>query len=139
MSVKLQVIVIVCLVLSIAFIISQIAREKLDFKFGIGWIFIALVLGIMTIWQEFLGWLTHLFGIKTPVNFLLLLAIILLVSLIYNMTKTIDLLQEKVKRLSQEVAILRRDTAIKYSHADNGHKEQQFSDRHITEKSDRIK
>lgn len=111
MSTRLQVILLIVLILAIGFIVSEISKKKIDFKFGIVWIVISLVLILFTIWNGLLIWLTHLVGIATPINFLYLLAILLLVWIVYSMSKTIALLQEKIKRLSQELAILRKDSA----------------------------
>lgn len=111
MSTRLQVILLIVLILAIGFIVSEISKKKIDFKFGIVWIVISLVLILFTIWNGLLIWLTHLVGITTPINFLYLLAILLLVWIVYSMSKTIALLQEKIKRLSQELAILRKDSA----------------------------
>lgn len=111
MSTRLQVILLIVLILAIGFIVSEISKKKIDFKFGIVWIAISLVLILFTIWNGLLIWLTHLVGIVTPINFLYLLAILLLVWIVYSMSKTIALLQEKIKRLSQELAILRKDSA----------------------------
>lgn len=111
MSTRLQVILLIVLILAIGFIVSEISKKKIDFKFGIVWIVISLVLILFTIWNGLLIWLTHLVGIVTPINFLYLLAILLLVWIVYSMSKTIALLQEKIKRLSQELAILRKDSA----------------------------
>lgn len=111
MSTRLQVILLIVLILAIGFIVSEISKKKIDFKFGIVWIVISLVLILFTIWNGLLIWLTHLVGIATPINLLYLLAILLLVWIVYSMSKTIALLQEKIKRLSQELAILRKDSA----------------------------
>ena len=111
MSTRLQVILLIVLILAIGFIVSEISKKKIDFKFGIVWIVISLVLILFTIWNGLLIWLTHLVGIATPINFLYLLAILLLVWIVYSMSKTIALLQEKIKRLSQELTILRKDSA----------------------------
>ena len=111
MSTRLQVILLIVLILAIGFIVSEISKKKIDFKFGIVWIVISLVLILFTIWNGLLIWLTHLVGIATPINFLYLLAILLLDWIVYSMSKTIALLQEKIKRLSQELAILRKDSA----------------------------
>lgn len=111
MSTRLQVILLIVLILAIGFIVSEISKKKIDFKFGIVWIVISLVLILFTIWNGLLIWLTHPVGIATPINFLYLLAILLLVWIVYSMSKTIALLQEKIKRLSQELAILRKDSA----------------------------
>ena len=111
MSTRLQVILLIVLILAIGFIVSEISKKKIDFKFGIVWIVISLVLILFTIWNGLLIWLTHLVGIATPINCLYLLAILLLVWIVYSMSKTIALLQEKIKRLSQELAILRKDSA----------------------------
>ena len=51
MSTRLQVILLIVLILAIGFIVSEISKKKIDFKFGIVWIVISLVLILFTIWE----------------------------------------------------------------------------------------
>lgn len=107
MTVRLQVLLILFLILSFILTVRQISRKKLDFKFGIGWLFLIIVLMILTIWPGLLLWMTHLVGIATPINFLLILGILLLVLIVFSLTKSVNQLQQKVTRMAQELAILK--------------------------------
>lgn len=111
MNTRLQVILLIFLMLAIIRIVRSVSKGRIDFKFGIGWISICCILLIMTMFPGILSWLSGLVGIEVPLNFLIILGILLIVWLVFKMTHTIAVLQDKVKRLSQEIAILRKDTS----------------------------
>ena len=62
MSLRLQIILIVCMVLALIYIVRRVATKKLEFKFGIGWSLIVIVLMIFAIWPGLLAAVSQLLG-----------------------------------------------------------------------------
>ena len=110
MSLKLQILIITCMLLAIVVIFRKIGKNKLDFKLGLLWVVISIVVMIFAIWPGLLSRISQFLGIYDPVNMLFFFGIILLVMIIFALSSEISKLKEQVKRLSQEIAILRKDT-----------------------------
>ena len=110
MSLKLQIIIILCMFFGIVVIFRRIGKNKLDFKLGLLWVVISVIVMVFAIWPSLLAKTSRLLGIYDPVNMLAFFGIILLVMIIFALSSEISKLKEQVKRLSQELAILRKDT-----------------------------
>ena len=110
MSLRLQIIIIVCMVFALIFIIRRVATKKLDFKFGIAWSLVVMVLLIFGIWPSLLAKVSHVLGIYDPVNMLAFVGLILAIFAIFSLMMEMSKQGEQIKRLSQELGILRKDT-----------------------------
>ena len=110
MTVKIQIIIIACMVISIGYIAYLARKRKIDFKYALVWILVAAVVLAMAIWPQSLSFLSELLGISTPVNMLFFLGFIFSLGIIFTLSRSVSELLDKVKKLSQEIAILRKDT-----------------------------
>ena len=110
MSLRLQIIIIACMIIAIIIIFRKIGKNKLDFKLGLLWVMISIVVMIFAIWPSFLAKTSRLLGIYDPVNMLAFFGIVLLIMIIFALSSEISKLKDQVKRLSQEISILRKDT-----------------------------
>lgn len=114
MSLRLQIIVVVAMLFIILYIVWQIGKKKLDFKYGIGWLAMFIVVLILAIWPKLLDIISNVLGIASPVNMLFFFGFILSVMIIFSMSKMLGNLNSKVKKLSQELAILRKEVNDNY-------------------------
>lgn len=110
MSMRLQIIIIVGMLLVLFYIIGKVRKKQLDLRYALGWMIVDVCILVLTIWPVLLVKLSSLLGIASPVNMLFFFGICFLVMIIFGQSISISNLSEKVKKLSQEVAILRRDT-----------------------------
>ena len=110
MSLRLQIIIIICMVLAILYIAGRLRSKKLDYKFGLSWMLVCIVIIIFAIWPSFLGKVSRVLGIYDPVNMLMFFGLILAIALIFHLTGEVSRQSEQIKRLTQELAILRKDT-----------------------------
>ncbi len=110
MTVKIQIIIIVCMVISIGYIAFLTRKKKIDFKYALVWMLVAAMVLAMAIWPKALSFLSDMLGISTPVNMLFFLGFIFSLGIIFTLSRTVSELLDKVKKLSQELAILRKDT-----------------------------
>lgn len=113
MTLRLQLIVIICMVIAIAYIVYLTSKKKIDFKYALVWILVASVILILTVFPVLLVTVTGLFGIATPVNMLFFLGFIFVLIIIFTLSRTVSELSDKVKKISQELAILRKDALHK--------------------------
>jgi len=98
------------MVFALIFIIRRVATKKLDFKFGIAWSLVVMVLLIFGIWPSLLAKVSHVLGIYDPVNMLAFVGLILAIFAIFSLMMEVSKQGEQIKRLSQELGILRKDT-----------------------------
>ncbi|SEQ86408.1 hypothetical protein SAMN02910369_02564 [Lachnospiraceae bacterium NE2001] len=115
MSLRLQIIIILCMILALVYIGRRVATKKLDFKFGIAWSFVVVVIMIFAIFPKLLAMVSHLLGIYDPVNMLAFVGIILAIFAIFSLMMEVSKQSEQIKRLTQELAILRKDDYDKSS------------------------
>lgn len=115
MSFRLQIIIITCMILVLLCIFNLMRKKRLDFKFAIGWIFIDLCIVILSIRPVILEKLSKLLGIASSVNMLFFFGFCFSVAIIFALSMAISKLIDRVKKLSQEIAIIRKDMYDNYN------------------------
>ena len=110
MSPRLQVIIIMCMVIALVYIARRVAMKRLDFRFGIAWSFVMVVIMVFAIWPNLLLAVSHLLGIYDPVNMLAFVGLVLAIFAIFSLMMEVSKQGEQIKRLTQELAILRKDS-----------------------------
>lgn len=102
---KLQIVAAVLITAALLMIINMIRKRKLELKYALAWIGVLVLVLIVDIFPPILYFISYLFGIATPVNTLFVLAFCFSIVLIFVLTVAVSRLAEKVKKLSQAVAI----------------------------------
>ena len=109
MSIRIRVFVIVCMLLILFNIIRLMSKKKIDYKYGLGWSLVDIIVIVLAAWPGLLGWIAKVTGVIAPVNMLFFLGFILALTIIFSLSVTVSKLQDKVNRLSQEIAIMKKD------------------------------
>ena len=109
MPLRLTITIIVCAILAIIAVISLMAKKKLEYKYGLGWIFVALIIMLLGIFPRLLELLAHTMGIEIPANAMFYLGFIFVLVLVFSLSISVSQLANKVRRLSQDLGILRKD------------------------------
>ena len=122
MSFRLQIVIIVATVIALLYLIRQIFRKKLDIKYGIIWLGMSIIIMLFAVWPNLLGKLSDLMGIASPVNMLFFVGLILLIMAIYVLSRSVGMLMDKVRRMSQEIAILNKKLNDNYVKTDSKEK-----------------
>jgi hypothetical protein len=86
-----------------------LSNRRLSFKIGLLWIFVDVILLLFSIFPSWLNCVSHFFGIASPVNMLFFFGFIFAIVLIFSLSMEVTKLSDRVKKLSQELAILRKD------------------------------
>lgn len=115
MSLRLQIIIIVCMTLILLYIFNLMRKRKLDFKFAIGWIFVDLCIIVLSVAPIILEKISRLIGVASPVNMLFFFGFCFSVAIIFALSMTVSKLTDRVKKLSQEIAIVRKDMYDNYT------------------------
>lgn len=106
---RLQIIIIICMMLVVVGIINMLRKKKLDFKFALGWLFVAVCILVLAAFPVLLDKIAAVVGIASPVNMLFFFGFSLVVVIIFTLSVAVSRLSDKVKKLSQEIAIIRKD------------------------------
>ena len=110
MTNRLRILIIIAMVLFLFYILRSVRKKKINYKFGILWLVIAIVVGIMAALPDFLVWVSALFGIAAPVNMLFFLGFVLVVGIILELSSTVSKLNDEVRDLTQRLALYEHDT-----------------------------
>lgn len=105
MSDTLKALLIVASVLTVAWILRKIRKNKVKMEDAIFWIFFAAILLALAIFPEISFKLCQIFGIISPSNLVFLVIIFLLVEKIFTLSIIVSQLEDKIGVLSAEVAL----------------------------------
>lgn len=103
----LSIVMLVASVFFLYIVVRNINKNTILFDQAFMWIIISLVLIVIAIFDDIPVYFAHLLGFGLTSNFLLSLAIFLLLVVVFLHTITISKQKEQIKQLVQEVSILK--------------------------------
>ena len=109
MSATLRVVLMLSAVITIVWILRKIYKCKVKLKDAIFWFCIAAFLAVFGIAPEIAYWCAELIGIQTPVNFIFLFIIALMLEKLFTLSIIVSQLEDKITVLSAEVALRTHD------------------------------
>lgn len=109
MTLIFRVILIVVSLLTTYYILKRIRQSKLQIEYAIFWILFAGVLIIFSLFPWLVSMFTRLIGMQLPVNFIFMFFIFVLLVKMFLMTIELSALENKVKDLTQELALEEKD------------------------------
>lgn len=109
MSLKLQLIIGIAAILCVLEVCNMVRKNKLDLRYGLIWIIVGVCIAILDFCPQLLGAITRFMGIELPINMLFFLGFCFSLIIIFGLTKTVSELSYKVKNLTQEMALLKKD------------------------------
>ncbi len=105
---------IVAAVLVVGFIVELLRRGILREKFAALWLLVGMALLIIAVFPGLLSMAAALVGIEVPANLLFFLAGLTLLLVSVQLSYEISRLENRTRRLAEEVALLRREVAVLY-------------------------
>jgi len=115
MSIKLQILIIIVILLAMLYIIRHVRNKSMDFRYALLWLFVCICVLILTLFPKMLTALAKVLGIASPVNMLFFFGFCLSIVIIFTLSIALSNLTDKVKKLSQEIAIIRKDMYERYN------------------------
>lgn len=110
MSIGFRIILILISVLTLFYILKKIRESKLEIEHALFWLGFAGVIFILSIFPKCVYWLTDLLGIQSPVNFVFLAIIFILIIKDFSTTLQLSRLENRLKELAQEIALRGKKT-----------------------------
>ena len=109
MNIKTQMLVAFVVILAIISLVNMIRNNKLELKYSLLW----FALGIGILLFDCFPWLTtklaSFLGIGKPINLLFFAGFIFALLIIFSLTIVISKLSVRIKRLIQEMGILKKE------------------------------
>ncbi len=109
MSPVFQGLLIFGAVLMTYYILKRIRQSKLQIEYAIFWIIFSGILLIFSIFPFLVALLTRMIGMELPVNFIFLFFILILILKAFFQTIETSVLENKVRNLTQRLAIEEKD------------------------------
>jgi hypothetical protein len=88
------------------FIILFLRKKALNLKYTILWILSGIIMLIVVIWPGVVQFFSNIFGIKTLSNTVFALALFFLIIIVMSLSSIVSKLNDKLKRLTQYIALL---------------------------------
>ena len=104
-----RIVLIVVSLLSTYYILKKIRQSKLQIEYAIFWIIFSGVLVIISLFPWLVSLFTRLLGMQLPVNFVFMVFIFILLVKLFMMTIELSALENKVKDLTQELALAEKE------------------------------
>ena len=109
MSFRLQIVIGIILFIAFIIIINMIRRKKFDLRYGLSWLCLLVIAMILDIFPGIIIKLAELAGVDIPSNMVFFVGLIFVIVLIYTSTVSISHLSQRVKRLTQELALMQKE------------------------------
>ncbi len=109
MSLRLQIIILVCFIIALIGILALCKKKRMDLRQALPWMVAIIILIIFDIFPVLLTWLANLMGIGSPMNMMMFFGFAFLLIIILILTMNISKLMKKTTRLTQELGILRAE------------------------------
>ena len=109
MSPVFQGLLIFGAVLMTYYILKRIRQSKLQIEYAIFWIVFSGILLLFSIFPFLVALMTRMIGMELPVNFIFLLFIFILILKAFFQTIETSVLENKVRNLTQRLAIEEKD------------------------------
>lgn len=124
MEVKLQIIIALVVVIGILYIVSLIRRNRLELKYALSWLIIAVLVLVLDGFPGLMENLTELLGIASPVNMMFFLGFLFSLVIILTLTVAVSIAAGSVKRLNQKIALMeKRIENLERNRKENGENE----------------
>lgn len=97
-----------CFILSFTFFIVNIRlikKRKLKEQYALLWLFLSVLMMVLSLFPSGLDWLAKLIGVKYAPSLLYLLAILGIFCILLHLTITVSILSERTTKLAQVIAI----------------------------------
>lgn len=106
MNIRIQILIVVITLLAMFYVINKIRNKGIELKYSLVWLALGTGIIIFTCFPKLTTWLAHVLGISQPMNMLFFAGFCFMLPIILSLSVSVSRLSNKVKRLTQEMALL---------------------------------
>ena len=104
---QLQIFLLLLLFVQLLLIVRTIKTKKLSIKYGSFWMMLLIIMAFVVIFPSVLFKISNFFGFEVASNMIFLIGFFFLFYIIFILTMSISVQNEKIKLLIQEVSLLK--------------------------------
>lgn len=105
MSLPLRIILIVISLLFVSLVFYTVNRKHMQLSDSLVWLLVSFLMIVLAFFPRIGIWLSRLVGIETPVNFIYLVGIVVLLVLVFHLTVQHSKVKQQVIAIIQEISI----------------------------------
>lgn len=109
MNIRTQVFVIVIAVLALVVLINMIRKRTLELRYALLWMVMGVGVLIFACFPSLTKHLAGALGIGAPINMLFFIGFCFALAIIFSLTVVISRMANRVKKLTQEMALLKKE------------------------------
>ena len=105
MSIALRLLLLIASIFTFLYIVRKLRKSQLQVMDTVFWIVLATILIVLSIFPQIAYWIANILEIQSPVNFIFLFIIFMLMIRNFLLTIKVSQLEDKLKTLVEELAI----------------------------------
>lgn len=109
MNIKTQIFVTSVVLLAMLMLVNMIRKKRLELKYSLLWFVLGMGVLILGCFPSITARLAKIFGIGQPINLLFFAGFCFSLMIIFSLTVAISKMSIQVKRLIQELGLLRKE------------------------------
>lgn len=109
MDVRMRIFIGIIMVLAFLYVCTAIKRRVIDIRHALVWLVVCILLLILDIFPSLLEGISRLLGFALPVNMLFFLGFLLAIVIIFGLSAKVSKLNEQVKQMTQDLALLKNE------------------------------
>lgn len=113
-----RVLPLVSAAITIFAILELLRRRRLREKYAVLWLVVSASVAFFALFPGGLTWLSELAGVKTPINLLFFVAVLILLVVCVQFSCEISDLEDETRALAEELGILRLEVQDRPSPSD---------------------
>lgn len=106
MNIRIQIIIVVFALLAILYIVHKIRTKEIELRYSLLWLLLGMGIIIFACFPQITEWLARFIGICQPINMLFFAGFCFMLPIIFSLSVAVSKLSNKVKVLTQEIALL---------------------------------
>ncbi|WP_426350473.1 DUF2304 domain-containing protein [Alloiococcus sp. CFN-8] len=107
MMLKFRVILVMAVVLSFIYMYRLIVKGKLQLRYTLMWMLLGAAILLMAIFPKIVNAISEAIGVYDPTNAVFFFGFVFTLPLIFGLTLSLSNTSEKLRELTQEVALLK--------------------------------
>lgn len=117
----LRVVLIIVSLVTVVYVVHKIKRSKLQIEYSLFWIIVSGLILVLSIFPKLAYWISGVLGFMSPVNFIFLFMIFILLVHSFYLTNKCSQLENMIQDLTQEIAVrktVEEDTVLEVTAAE---------------------
>lgn len=109
MSLKMKVIVVTAVLVMLFLLVRMVKNKSISLKYALPWMLLCVGVGVFSVCTPFTSWVADILGIQVPSNMLFFMGFCFSLFLIFCTTLSLSHMSLRVKKLTQECALMEKE------------------------------